>query len=160
MIAPRPSWIRCGGSGPTQQMLTPPPLRYSFPSAASACSFNSLVSCSKVGSSGHTTTLGVPDWLWGIGGFLVLLGIDLRVYRTWDRRALQFLAGLSAVGALLSAWFVYNGLFLIQAVCPVCTVAQAANAVVLAASIALLRISSGPEPDAHRKDDRRSRANH
>ena len=42
-------------------------------SLRSACTINQFFSCATVDRSGLTSTLGVPDYLWGILGFLALL---------------------------------------------------------------------------------------
>lgn len=112
------------------------------PAAASACSPTKLLSCQSVNSSGHTTTLGVPDWAWGIGGFVALLFVDVLAYRTFERRWLTALFALSTMALGLTAWFVYNEVVVVGAICPVCTGAHLANLVVWAGSLLLLRRQS------------------
>ena len=119
-----------------------------FPAAEGFCSVNSYVSCAKVDSSGHTTTLGIQDWAIGIAGFVLLLVIDIPLYRTWRPDLLKALVGLSALGVVVSAYFAYVELAIIQALCLVCFSTYLANGAVLVLSLYLLRTSSSDEHDA------------
>jgi uncharacterized membrane protein len=112
------------------------------PSAQGICSVNSWISCQKIDTSGQTTTLGIEDWLWGIGGFVVLLALDIPLYRTWKREWLLPVTALSALGAALSIWFGYVELVIIQGLCLVCLGAYLANVVVLGCAVYLMRLSS------------------
>ncbi len=108
------------------------------PALQGACSVNAFFSCHAVDTSGHTTTLGVQDYDWGIGGFLVLLAIDVPLYRSWRPPFLAALGGVSAIGVGLSAYLAYVELVQIDALCPVCLSCYIANVVVLASALALL----------------------
>lgn len=114
-------------------------------SLSQVCSTSGYVSCAKVGSSGHTTLLGVPDWAIGIGGYLVMLAVGVLAYRTWARRYLGLLSLLSGLGILFSVYFVYEETFVIRALCPVCTTAHLLNVVVFVLALRLFRMSA---PDA------------
>lgn len=109
------------------------------PAATKICSLNSYVSCAAVADSGQTTTAGVPDWLIGIAGYVLMIGIDVPLFLTWKRRLLLALTGISALGILASAYFAYVELFRIQALCPVCLSAYIANIAVFVALLALVR---------------------
>jgi uncharacterized membrane protein len=111
------------------------------PAASAVCSTSGYISCSKVGGSGHTTIAGIPDWAIGVGGYLGMTALGILAFRTFERRYLTLLAGLSAVGLLLSLYFVYEEVVVIQALCPVCSTAHALNVAVLAVTVALLRMS-------------------
>jgi uncharacterized membrane protein len=112
------------------------------PAAAGICSINQFVSCSAVDKSGHTSTLGVPDWAVGLGGFLVLLGLDVPLYRTWRRDLLKAVVVVSGLGLVASAYFAYVELAVIGALCPVCFSTYVADAAAFALSFWLLRSSS------------------
>ncbi len=119
------------------------------PAITKVCSPDPFFSCSKVLASGHTNILGIPDWSIGVTGYVVMLGLAVAGYRTFDRRYLQTLAVLSALGMCVVAYLVYTELFVVGAVCPVCSTAHALNVGVLAVSLVLLRMSRSegtPEP--------------
>jgi uncharacterized membrane protein len=71
-------------------------------SLRSACSVNSFFSCTLIDQSNYTTTLGVPDYLWGIGGFVVILiAAALAEQRPRDLRRAYFLLGITTAGVTL-----------------------------------------------------------
>jgi uncharacterized membrane protein len=108
--------------------------------AQSVCSFNSYVSCSRVTQSGHTTLGPVPDWAVGVGGFVLLLAIDLPLLRSFDGRLLLLLLLVALVGIGVSAYFAYVELGVIHALCPVCLGAYLADGAVLILAFALVRL--------------------
>ncbi len=105
-----------------------------------ACTFGSYFSCAKIDTSGYTKTLGIEDYLWGIGGFLVMLGLDIPLYRSWNRRLLEVLTGISFAGALLSVYFGYLELVVIQGICIICLGAYFSNLFVFVLLLTLLRM--------------------
>ncbi|HEV2165789.1 MAG TPA: vitamin K epoxide reductase family protein [Thermoplasmata archaeon] len=119
-----------------------------YPPLQHDCSVNPFFSCAKVDASGQTTTLGVPDWAIGLGGFLLLLAIDLPLYASWDPRLLRALAAVSAFGVAVSLYLAYVELFRIDALCPVCLSAYGANLIVFGSALALLwkGRAAAPEP--------------
>jgi uncharacterized membrane protein len=112
------------------------------------CSVNVFFSCSKVDQSGQTTILGVPDWSIGLGGFLVLLALDLPLYATWRPPFLYALTGIAAIGVGVSVYLAYIELFRIDALCPVCLSAYLANLIVFVCGLALIRKARARDPDA------------
>ncbi|MCI4349053.1 MAG: vitamin K epoxide reductase family protein [Thermoplasmata archaeon] len=119
-----------------------------YPSAQSVCNINPFFSCSKVDSSAYSKTLGVPDWAIGIAGFVLLLALDVPLYRTWRRDLLLGLTLVSVFGVVISAYFAYVELAIIRAFCPVCLSAYLANLVALLGALALvLQGRSTVEPE-------------
>jgi uncharacterized membrane protein len=118
-----------------------------FPSLQNGCSISPFLSCSKVDSSGHTTILEVPDWAIGLGGFVLLLGLDIPLYRTWRRDLLKAVVVVSALGLVVSAYLSYVELAIIQALCPVCFSTYVADALVFLLSLWLLRSSRASDDD-------------
>ena len=116
------------------------------PSAQQACSVSFFLSCRRVSLSGHTTTLGTPDWIWGVGGFAALLGLDVEVYRKGRSRWLDALTVVSGLGLALSVYLLYVELAIIQAVCLVCFGTYVANLIVLVSAV-LLRRQPHPSPE-------------
>ncbi len=116
-------------------------------SLRSVCSLSSFFSCSLVDQSGKTSTLGIPDYLWGIGGFiliLILAGIADR--RPRDVRAGYALLLFTTLGIVLSLYFLYVELVEIDALCLVCVGAYLLGGVAWIGSIALVRRLRAGEP--------------
>jgi uncharacterized membrane protein len=114
-----------------------------MPSLQTGCSISPFLSCSAVDRSGHTTTLGVPDWAIGLGGFVVLLALEIPLYLTWRRDLLTGVVVVSGLGLVVSAYLGYVELAVIHALCPVCFSTYLADAAVFGLSLWLL-VSSRP----------------
>ncbi len=112
-----------------------------YPAAESACSVNAFVSCAKVDQSGQTTTFGIQDYWIGLAGFIVLLAVDIPLFRTWKPTWLYVLFGFSTLGVVAAIYLAYVELVVIGALCLICTGAYLSNVVVFGAAVALLRQS-------------------
>jgi uncharacterized membrane protein len=125
------------------------------------CSVNSFFSCALVDESGKTTTLGIQDYLWGIGGFVAIFIVaGLAESRPRDRRWLAALVALTTLGVGFSIYFLEVELVQIRALCIVCATAYGFGALAWAFSLALAlrarrRVGAGadtadapPEPGA------------
>ncbi len=85
------------------------------------CSVSSFFSCAAVDDSGRTTTLGVPDYAWGIGGFVAILVVaGIGEKRPTSAPWAWGLVVLTTGGVALSAYLLYVELVLIGALCLVC----------------------------------------
>ncbi len=123
-------------------------------SLRSVCSFNSFFSCGVVDQSGLTTTLGVQDYLWGIGGFLLILivaGIAER--RASDPRPTYLLLGVTTLGVVLALYFLYIELALIHALCLVCVAAYIFGGITWIGTIVLVRQVRSAERGARKTQD-------
>jgi uncharacterized membrane protein len=108
-------------------------------SLRSVCSISQFFSCATVDRSGLTTTLGVQDYLWGVGGFVALLIVaGLAERRPRDVRIASALAFLATCAVVLSGYFLYVQLAMIHALCVVCATAEVLGGIVWIASIALV----------------------
>ncbi len=108
------------------------------PSLRSSCTISSFFSCAAVDSSGHTTTLGIPDAVIGIVGFLVILVVaGLAERRPSDLRYVYALLVVTTAGVAFASYFAYVELAIIHALCPVCTTAYAFGVLVWVGAIAL-----------------------
>ncbi len=115
------------------------------PAARGFCVISPFFSCARVDTSGFTSTLGIPDWVWGVAGFVAMLLVDVPVFRHGRGRWLDALTVLSGLGLALSIYLAAVELVQIGAFCLVCAGAYGANGVVLGAVIALRR-SARPPP--------------
>ena len=118
------------------------------------CSINQFFSCATVDQSGKTSTLGIPDYLWGVGGFVVMLVVaGLAERRPRDVRPAYLLALLATGAVALSSYFIYVQLAEIHALCLVCATAEVLGSIVWLASIALAvrtarKVAAGPKSTA------------
>ena len=122
------------------------------PGVEGVCTINSYISCSKIDNSGQTTTLGIQDFYWGIAGFVVMLALDLPLYRSWNRRLLETLTAISFAGVLLTVYLAYIEFAVIQGLCVICLGAYLSNAVVLAFLVYLVRLGRAERAAAARAD--------
>jgi len=93
----------------------------------------SVFSCNEVIYSQYAYFYGVSVALLGLGWFIVVAGLIVFAWR--DQRFMWTVVGWSLLGALGVAGFVYTEVFLLKAVCPLCTVAHVAGLAILALSI-------------------------
>ncbi len=107
-------------------------------SLRSVCSINQFFSCATVDRSGKTSTLGIPDYLWGVVGFLALLVVAGVAERSpKDVRPAYVLAGLSTAAVGLSGYFIYVQLAEVHALCIVCASAETLGGIVWLAALVL-----------------------
>ena len=125
-----------------------------IPALQNSCQVSAVVSCSKVDTSGHTTTLEIPDWSIGVGGFVVLLGLEIPLYRTWRRDLLTGILVVSGLGIVVSVYLAYVELDVIHALCPVCFSTYLTNGFVFLLSLWLFLAgrASGPSADGEADD--------
>jgi len=104
------------------------------------CSFSAFVSCGAVLESGKTTTLGVPDWVWGIVGFVAIVVLAaLASQHRKDARIAYALFGVTSAGVALAAYLFYVEVGEIHAVCPVCVTAYAFGVIAWVGAFGLAR---------------------
>jgi len=116
------------------------------------CSINSFFSCSKVDTSGLTSTLGIPDYLIGVLGFiLIFLVAAIAESRPRDRRWVYLLVFVTTAGLAAAGYFVYVELALIGAFCVVCGASYAMGFVAWGGSLGLLRM---PPEERRRPSER------
>ncbi len=122
-------------------------------SLRSVCSFNSFFSCGVVDQSGLTTTLGIQDYLWGIGGFLLILVVaGIADRRSADPRPAYLLLGVTTLGVALALYFLYIELALIHALCVVCVAAYLFGGIAWIGAISLVLRTRAAEGRAREVD--------
>ena len=122
-------------------------------SLRSLCTYNSFFSCGAVDTSGKTSTFGIPDYLWGIGGFvLILVFAGIAEKRRPDPFWSYALLGLTTLGVALTVYFLYVQLVEIGAFCVVCATSYVfgwlawAGAILLVGRTRSRRTGAAPEP--------------
>ncbi|HUZ80060.1 MAG TPA: vitamin K epoxide reductase family protein [Thermoplasmata archaeon] len=106
----------------------------------SVCSYSAFFSCSAVDASGKTTFLWIPDYAWGIGGFIGIMVVNaLAESRPDDNLGAYGLLALTTAGIGLALYFLYVELALINAFCVVCFAAYLAGFAAWAGAIELTR---------------------
>jgi uncharacterized membrane protein len=121
-------------------------------SLRAVCSVNSFLSCGTVDTSGFTTTLGIPDYVWGTGGFVLILIIaSIAEQRSTDPRPAFALLFVTTLGIGFALYFLYVELAEIHALCLVCAAAYVMGVVAWVGAIGLAR---SPTLTAGGNDDR------
>jgi len=109
------------------------------------CSINAFFSCSTVDKSGQTSTLGIPDYLWGVGGFVLVLGLaGIAESRPRDHRWPILLLAMTTLGTAFSLYFFWVQLAVIGAFCVVCASAYVFEWIAWAGAVALVRQDRRP----------------
>lgn len=116
-----------------------------YPPLQGVCSLSIFFSCGRVTESGHTAIGPIQDWVVGLGGFLLLLAIDIPLIRSFDARWLLLLFVVALVGVGVAIYLAYVELYVINALCPICLGAYLADAAVaiLAGLLILTRPKRG-----------------
>ena len=93
-------------------------------SKGSFCDISAEVSCSAVNSSPYSEVMGIPTAFMGLIWFIVLVILCYAVEskHKFCKPAPFYLFAWSIIGLLTIIWLVYAELFLIGAICLVCTV--------------------------------------
>jgi len=109
-------------------------------SLSKACSFNGVVSCNVILESGKTTALGIPDWSFGVAGFVLILVVGaLAEWYRRDARVTYVLLAVTSLGVALAAYLLYVEVFEIGGICPVCATAYFFGVVAWAGAVGLAR---------------------
>ncbi len=115
-------------------------LEYYEASLRSLCTISQFFSCATVDQSGKTSTLGIPDYLIGVGGFIAILVVaGIAESRPRVRVWPYLLLLLTTLGVAFSAYFLYVQLVEIGAFCVVCASAEAFGVLAWIGSILLVR---------------------
>ncbi len=111
------------------------------------CTVNGAVSCSKVDASAYTGVGPVPFWSVGVGGFLLLLALDIPLYRTYEIRYLKPLLVVAGLGVGTAIVLGAIEVFLIGAICPICLGAYVSGVIVFVTALGIRRLRSAEDPE-------------
>ena len=114
-----------------------------IPSLQSTCTVSPFLSCQAVQESGLTSLGPFPDWVIGLGGFALLLALDLLLLRTYERRWLLAIVVVALAGVGVAAVLLYIELALIHALCLVCFGTYVADLGALLTAVWILRVRRG-----------------
>lgn len=113
------------------------------PSLQSTCTVNAFLSCEAVQQSGLTSLGPVPDWAVGVGGFVVLLLLDVLLLRSYEGRWLVAVLVVAAAGLGVAVVLAYIELALIHALCLVCLGTYLADAGAFVTGLWIFRVRKG-----------------
>jgi uncharacterized membrane protein len=102
----------------------------------------SVGSCETVNLSRWATFLGLPVAAWGLGAYIVLLGLSLAGLQpsTEGSRPIALaIVGVSGCSFLFSMWLTYLELFVIRAICMWCVISALIMTTIFALSLFDLR---------------------
>lgn len=109
------------------------------------CTIEGLSGCNVVAQSPYARLFGIPLGLYGVAFYALMLCVAVLARRIPALARPLFI--LAVIGALVSAWFLYVQLFLIQALCVYC-LGSALVALGLCVPAFLLIRPSGSPPSA------------
>jgi len=98
-----------------------------LPGLQDACSVNDVISCRVVNESPYSHLGPLPVWTFGVGGFVLLLALDVLFLWTRESRWLTDLFMLAGLGLIISVILTLVEIFLIAAICPVCVASYVAD---------------------------------
>ena len=107
------------------------------------CDITSYFNCTKVGRSPFAAIGDVPTAVIGLAGFLILLGLSILAFRgverigPWSTDAWILL--FAVVGSLVGLGLTFIEIFVIEAVCVLCTAGFALDLGILATAWSLRR---------------------
>lgn len=114
-------------------------LSFSPPTSCPVGDF-SIFSCNEVLWSKYSHLYGVSVALLGMIWFIIVTGLIGLAWK--DRRFVRILVAWSLLGAIGVSGFVYTEVFLLGAICPLCTITHIFGLAILAFSAFALRSSS------------------
>jgi uncharacterized membrane protein len=109
-----------------------------------ACSLTG--GCEEVTTSKYSSIFGIPVALLGALYYFFVLILALIYKDTRKQRVIELIFLMSTVGILMSAWFVYLQIFVIQAICQYCMVSAATSTSLFLFGAASLKYSKITNP--------------
>lgn len=87
-----------------------------------SCNINPIISCGSVMKTEQANLLGLPNSVFGIAGFSILLflGLALASGSQLSRRLWQAVNAATAAGFMFFIYLFFEGVYRINAICPYC----------------------------------------
>lgn len=114
---------------------------FSPPTGGSFCDISSSVSCSLVNTSSYSILFGVPVAIFGALWFLVLLFASWRAMK--NETLYTALLGWNVLGILFVVYLIIAE-FILQAICPLCTIVHVITIITFTLSILLYKNHKKP----------------
>lgn len=92
------------------------------PSYAPACNINPIISCGSVMKTEQANLLGMPNTVFGIAGFSILLflGLALATGSKLHKNMWRLVNAAAAAGFVFFVYLFFEGVYRINAICPYC----------------------------------------
>ena len=106
----------------------------------SAINCSILEECSAVTTSSYSTILDIPVAVLGVAFYALVFAIIFLFIKTGHRKYLLLLLVISGIGFLMSVWFIYVQIFILEALCFYCFISAGISTTLFILSIILMRI--------------------
>lgn len=94
--------------------------------------------CDLVTTSTYSTILGVPVALLGVIFYGFIFAFVLMHSRSKSKKSLVLLLSISSIGFLISMWFVYVQVFILEAICLYCVISAGISTTIFILSLILM----------------------
>jgi uncharacterized membrane protein len=91
--------------------------------------------CDFVTTSIYSTILGIPVAVLGMVFYISIFVLSILYLRSKNRKILMSLLSLSGVGFLMSMWFVYTQLFILESICSYCMISATLSTTIFILSL-------------------------
>lgn len=95
--------------------------------------------CDTVTTSPYSTVLGIPVALLGALYYLFFLLLSVLYIDSKNEKILEFMARFSAVGVIVSSWFLFLQIFIIKALCLYCLISATSSTILFVLGFTVLR---------------------
>ncbi len=101
--------------------------------------------CSTVNASKYSEVNGIPVSVFGVIGYLAILGVHLLENRNnfFRQNSTLMIFGMALTGFLFTVWLIYVEVALLKALCPFCVTSQIAMTIIFI--IAVIRLVRQPQ---------------
>ena len=113
--------------------------------------------CDKVQQSVYSQILGIPNPVFGIFGFSLMIALSLYAMhgkKQYTAAKILIIAG-GMIAGLMSLWFLYLQIFVLHAYCVFCLLVDASSLALLGVSVYLLSHNRNAKPVGNKKNKRK-----
>jgi uncharacterized membrane protein len=93
--------------------------------------------CSTVNASKYAEVNGIPVAVFGVAGYLAILGTHFfeKRNRFFEQNGALMIFGMALTGFLFTVWLIYVEIALLKALCPFCVTSQIAMTIIFIISV-------------------------